>query len=153
MKLNQDQLVEGPFGSNACYEQTFDQEGQQIKTWLCFGSGSTTSTLMTEGSKLVKDLLETSPELYKDLLHIDKQKRVWAPATISLPEKGMVFLDGSNKKQWNWSAVKAVPITEDDRKGKRFPKDQTHRMDMANLKQFAQNDFMTALEYIDFYKQ
>ena len=39
MKLNQDQLVEGPFGSNACYEQTFQQEGKEIKTWLCFGSG------------------------------------------------------------------------------------------------------------------
>tara|TARA_R110002074_G_scaffold224506_3_gene395996 strand:+ start:248 stop:709 length:462 start_codon:yes stop_codon:yes gene_type:complete len=153
MKLNQDQLVEGPFGSNACYEQTFEQQGQQIKTWLCFGSGFTTSTLMTEGSKVVKDLLETSPELYKDLLHTDKQKRVWAPATISIPEKGMVFLDGSSKDIWNWSAVKAVPITEEDRKGKRFPKDQTHRMDMTNLKQYAQNDFMTALEYIDFYKQ
>ena len=153
MKLEQDKLVQGPFGSNACYEQLYEQEGKQIKTWLCFGSGFTTSTLMTEGSKVVTDLLETSPELYKDLLHTDEEKRVWAPATISLPEKGMVFLDGSNKKQWNWSAVKAVPITEDDRKGKRFPKDQTHRMDMANLKQFAQNDFMTALEYIDFYKQ
>ena len=93
MKLNQDQLVEGPFGSNACYEQSFEQEGKEIKTWLCFGSGFTTSTLMTEGSKVVQDLLETSPELYVDLLHTDKDKKVWAPATITLPEKGMVFLD------------------------------------------------------------
>ena len=63
MKLNQDQLVQGPFGSNACYEQSFEQEGTHIKTWLCFGSGFTTSTLMTEGSKVVNDLLATSPEL------------------------------------------------------------------------------------------
>ena len=152
MKLEQDQLVEGPFGSNACYEQTFEQQGQEIKTWLCFGSGFTTSTLMTEGSKVVTDLLETSPELYKDLLHTDEQKRVWAPATISIPEKGMVFLDGTSKDKWNWSAVKSISITEEDRKVKQFPKDQTHKMDMTNLKQFAQNDFMTALEYIDFYK-
>lgn len=152
MKLNQDQLVEGPFGSNACYEQTFDQQGQQIKTWLCFGSGFTTSTLMTEGSKVVNDLLETSPELYKDLLHIDKDKKVWAPATITLPEKGMVFLDGSSKEQWQWAAVRAIPITEEDRKVKQFPSDQTHKMDMKNLKHFAQNNFMDALEYIDFYK-
>ena len=60
MKLNQDQLVEGPFGSNACYEQSFEQQGQNIKTWLCFGSGFTTSTLMTKGSKVVQDLIETS---------------------------------------------------------------------------------------------
>ena len=64
-----------------------NSEGQNIKTWLCFGSGFTTSTLMTEGSKVVQDLIETSPELYKDLLHTDKNKRVWAPATITLPER------------------------------------------------------------------
>ncbi len=152
MKLNQDQLVEGPFGSNACYEQSFEQQGQNIKTWLCFGSGFTTSTLMTEGSKVVQDLIETSPELYKDLLHTDKNKRVWAPATITLPEKGMVFLDGSNKDQWKWASVRSIPITEDDRSKKNFPKDQTHKMDMANIKHYEQNDFMTALENIDFYK-
>ena len=152
MKLNQDQLVEGPFGSNACYEQTFQQEGKEIKTWLCFGSGFTTSTLMTEGSKLVEDLIETSPELYKDLLYTDKEKRVWAPATITLPEKGMVFLDGSNKEDWKWASVKSIPITEEDRKTKKFPKEQTHKMDMKNIIHYPQNDFMTALENIDFYK-
>ena len=152
MKLNQDQLVEGPFGSNACYDQSFEQEGKEIKTWLCFGSGFTTSTLMTEGSKVVQDLLETSPELYVDLLHTDKDKKVWAPATITLPEKGMVFLDGSNKEQWKWASVRSVPITEEDRKTKSFPSDQTHKMDMNNIKHFEQNDFMTALENIDFYK-
>jgi hypothetical protein len=153
MKLNQDQLVEGPFGSNACYEQTFDQEGQEIKTWLCFGSGFTTSTLMTEGSKLVADLLETSPELYVDLLHTDKDKRVWAPATITLPELGMVFLDGTSKDKWQWASVKSIPISDEDRKTKSFPSDQTHKMDMKNIKYYEQNDFMTALENIDFYKQ
>jgi len=152
MKLEQDKLVEGPFGSNACYEQSFEQQGQQIKTWLCFGSGFTTSTLMTEGSKVVNDLIETSPELYKDLLHTDETKRVWAPATITLPEKGMVFLDGSSKKQWKWASVRSVLITKEERKTKNFPADQTHKMDMKNIKHYEQNDFMTALENIDFYK-
>ena len=151
MNINKDQLVEGPFGSNACYEQTFTQEGQEIKTWLCFGSGFTTSTLMTEGSKAVTDLLETSPELYKDLLHTDKDKRVWAPATITLPEKGMVFLDGSSKEKWQWAAVKSIPITEEDRKVKQFPANQTHKMDMKNIKYFKQKDFMDALENIGFF--
>ena len=152
MKLDKDKMVEGPFGSNACYEQTFIQEGNEIKTWLCFGSGFTTSTLMTKGSKVVKELKETSPELYKDLLHTDKENRVWAPATITLPEKGMVFLDGTSKKVWQWAAVKSIPITEEDRETKKFPKDQTHKMDMKNIKHFGQKDFMDALEYIDFYK-
>jgi|TARA_R100000027_G_scaffold32208_2_gene23498 hypothetical protein len=152
MNVNTDRLVEGPFGSNACYEQNFEQDGQQITTWLCFGSGYTTSTLMTEGSKTVRDLEETSPELYKDLMHIDDQKRVWVPATITLPAKGMVFVDGTDKRNWKWSAVKAVEITEEERKTKNFPKDQTHKMDMKGAKLFDQKDFMDALELIGFYE-
>jgi hypothetical protein len=143
-------LVEGPFGSNACYEQSFEQEGKEIKTWLCFGSGYTTSTLMTEGSKTLADLLQTAPELHKDLLHKAEDGRIWLPATITIPEKGMVFVDGTNKEDWKWSAVKALEIEKSEKE--KYPDDQTHRMDMQNAKSFERKDFMDALEYIDFYK-
>ena len=143
-------LVQGPFGSNACYEQTFEEDGQEIKTWLCFGSGFTTPTLMTEGSKTLQDLMETAPELHKDLLYKDDQKRVWLPATITLPTKGMVFLDGTNKKDWKWSAVKAVVIPEEDLD--KYPEGQTHKMDMPNGVKYEQKDFIDALEHIGFYE-
>ena len=143
--MNKDQLVEGPFGSNACYEQEFVHEGQNIKTWLCFGSGFTTSTLMTEGSQTVNNALETSPELYKDLMFIDDKGKVWLPATITLPAKGMVFIDGTSKTDWQWAAVKAVPLQEGDIKA---TKDQTHKMDMKNIKYYKRNDFMDAVEHI-----
>ena len=146
--INKDQLVEGPFGSNACYEQRFEHEGQEIKTWLCFGSGFTTSTLMTKGSPTVTTALETSPELYKDLMHEDKKGRVWLPATITLPEKGMVFIDGTNKKDWKWAAAKAIPLQEGDKK---ITENQTHKMDMKNVEYFEQKDFMDALETIGFF--
>ena len=146
--INKDQLVEGPFGSNACYEQSFEHEGQEIKTWLCFGSGFTTSTLMTKGSPTVTSAIESSPELYKDLMHEDKNGRVWLPATITLPEKGMVFIDGTEKSNWKWASVKAIPITENDKK---IDKNQTHKMDMKNLKHYGQRDFMDALENIGFF--
>ena len=142
-------LVQGPFGSNACYEQSFEEEGKEIKTWLCFGSGYTTSTLMTEGSKTLQDLMETAPELHKDLLHKDSEGRIWLPATITLPSKGMVFLDGTSKKDWKWSAAPAVLIKEEAKQ--KYPEEQTHKMDMANAKEFNQKDFMDALEHIGFY--
>ena len=146
--MKKDQLVEGPFGSNACYEQTFKHEGQDVRTWLCFGSGFTTSTLMKKGSPTVASALETSPELYKDLMHEDKDGRVWLPATITLPNKGMVFIDGNNKDNWRWAAALAIPIAEGDKK---IAKDQTHKMDMKNVKYFKQKDFMDALETIGFF--
>jgi hypothetical protein len=149
--INKDQLVQGPFGSDACYESTIEQNGENITTWLCFGSGFTSSTLMTEGSKAVSDLLETAPELYKDLLHVDKDKKVWVPATITLPGKGMVFLDGSNTEQWNWSAVRAVRLTEEDVKSGKYPEGHEFKMDMQNKKIYGKNDFMDALEFIGFF--
>ncbi len=149
--MNKDTLVEGPFGSNACYEQTFEQDGKEVKTWMCFGSGFSTSTFMNKDSDLVKNTIETSPELYKDLMHIDKNDRAWFPATITLPEKGMVFADGTSKDDWKWAAVKAIPITEEDRKIKQFPADQKYKMDMENKSLHNQNDFMDALEQIGFF--
>ena len=149
--MNKDQLVEGPFGSNACYEQTFEQDGKEVKTWMCFGSGFSTSTFMEKGSQLVENTLQTSPELYKDLMHVDKNNRVWFPATITLPEKGMVFIDGTSKEDWKWAAVKAIEITEEDRKLKQFPADQKYKMDMENKSLYGKNDFMDALEVIGFF--
>ena len=143
--MNKDQLVEGPFGSNACYEQSFVHENKEVKTWLCFGSGFTTSTLMVKNSAAVKAAVETSPELYKDLMFEDKEGRAWLPATLTLPEKGMVFIDGTDKKNWKWSGVKAIPVAEADKK---IAKDQTHKMDMKNVKHFEQKDFMEAADYI-----
>lgn len=145
-----DQLVDCKrCGGNACYEQHIDKN---TTTWLCMGCGFTTSTVMNEGGKVVKDLLETSPELYKDLLFTDSDKKVWAPSTITLPGKGMVFLDGTSKDDWQWSAVKAIKITDEERKVKNFPKDQEYKMDMQGAKKFSEKDFMDALEIIGFYE-
>ena len=109
--------------------------------------------MLTKGSKLVEDTIETSPELYRDLMFEDKENRVWIPATITLPEKGMVFVDGTGKDDWKWTAVKAVEISEEDRRLKNYPDNQQYRMDMANSKKFDQKDFMDALEVIGFYEQ
>ena len=45
--MNKDQLVEGPFGSDACYE-TEVVEG--FTTYQCYGCGFTTTTMMKEGT-------------------------------------------------------------------------------------------------------
>lgn len=151
--MDKDQLVEGPFGSNACYERTITDgnDNSTVTTWLCFGSGFTTSTLMTKGSPAVNNALESSPELYKDLMHEDKNGRIWLPATITLPEKGMVFIDGTDKGTWNWTAVDSVAITEEDRKTNQYPAEQSIRMDMKNKRIYSRDDFMDALESISFF--
>lgn len=142
-----DQLITCPVcEGNACYEQQIDET---TKTYLCFGCGMSTSSLMKEGSNLVYQTREASPELYKDLSFTDNNKLVWFPATISIPEKGMVFVDGTDKDNWVWKAAKAILISEEERKN--YPSDQTFKMDMKNAKEFPKRDFMNALDYIEFY--
>lgn len=84
-------------------------------------------------------------------MFLDNENKVWFPATITLPGQGMVFIDGSSKTDWKWSSVSAVEITDEDRKIKQYPEDQTYRMDMANAKKYEQKDFMEALENIGFF--
>ena len=132
-------------GSNACYEQKVNEE---VNTYLCMGCGFTTSTLMTENSAVVKQALESSPELYRDLMYLDEGKLVWFPATITVPNQGMVFVDGKSKVDWKWAAVRAVLLQEGDKKAN---KDQTHKMDMKNVQHFEERDFMDALEVIGFF--
>lgn len=141
-------------GGNACYEQviTPDEQKETVTTWLCMGCGFTTSTVMKEDSPATKNTLEVSPELYRDLMFIDKEKHAWFPATITLPEKGMVFLDGTDKSNWRWAASVAVPLTEEEIKSGRFPKGQTFKMGMSDMRHFDQKGFMDALEVIGFFQ-
>ena len=71
-----------------------------------------------------------------------------SPSTITLPNKGMVFVDGVSKSDWKWAAVKAIPLAEGDKKAS---KDQTHKMDMKNVKHYEERSFMDALEVIGFF--
>jgi len=135
-------------GGNACYEQKVNEA---LTTWMCMGCGFTSSTELKKGSPLIKNTLETSPELYKDLMFEDSEGKAWFPATITLPGQGMVFIDGVSKKDWQWSAVEAIEITKEDRELKDYPADQTHRMDVAGAKKFDQKNFMDALEVIGFF--
>lgn len=133
-------------GGNACYEQAVSEE---VTTSFCFGCGYSTSTLMIEGGDLVTRTLETSPELYKDVMYVDDTKKVWFPSTVTLPGKGMVFLDGTSKDSWKWAAITAVEISEEEKS--KFPKDQIHKMDMKSINHFEKEDFMESLDAIGFF--
>lgn len=134
-----DKLVTCPVcGGNACYEQYMEEE---VITWLCWGCGFTSSTLLTKDSSIVKNTLETSPELYKDLMYTDEQGFLWFPATISVPEVGMIFVDGTSKKDWKWAAVKAL----------QSEKNQAPKMDVQNIKHFERKDFMEAVDYLNLF--
>jgi hypothetical protein len=137
-------------GSDACYTQEVTPE---ITNQFCYGCGFQTNTLMKEGKEFFEQQKELLPELYKDLIYKDEEGQMWMPSMINVPDKGMVFANGTDSNNWKWAAVKAVVVTEEEKhkypiKGK---KDQYYefRMDMATMMPFDENNFMDALSYIE----
>jgi hypothetical protein len=146
-----DNLINCPrCSSDACYVEEVNQD---IKTYLCYGCGYMSNSLMKEGETFLEEQVSILPELYKDLLFTDNEGKVWMPSTINVPDKGMVFANGTNTQNWKWAAVKAVPIKEEEKhkypipgKSGQFYK---NRMDMSTMKEFDERDFMEALSYIN----
>ena len=159
MEQTQDKLVNSPVcDSNACYESEFTTEEGPIKTWLCMTSGYTSNTTMTLDSESLKQTLELTAEMIKDL-RLDLippgggEKLAWFPTAITMPNKGMIFpepLKDTEKFDWGWTVVKAIPIPEDEQH--KYPdatnpgKFYKNKMDMKNLKRFGKLEFMDAAE-------
>jgi hypothetical protein len=107
---------------------------------------------MKEGEEFYEQQIALLPELYKDLLNKDDDGIVWMPSTVNVPSQGMIFANGPSKTDWGWAAVKAVPVTDEEKekypilgqKGKYYE----WRMDMTTLQMFPEREFMDALSYI-----
>lgn len=140
-------------GSDACYVQ---EVNESIKNYQCYGCGFQTNSLMMKNERYFEEQLELLPNLYKELMGEDEEGKIWMPSMVNLPEQGMVFANGPNGDNWKWGAVKAVPVTEEEKLKYPIPgkKDEYYqfRMDMETLKEFDEGDFMEALDYIGVFK-
>lgn len=128
-------------GSNACYTKEINSE---ISISLCYGCGFQSNSIMTVGSDLYNEQIETLPELYKILMDEEENGKTWMPSFHNVKDKGMVFVNGDGRENWGWSAVKAIEIPEDEREKY---KGETYRADMTTIKNFSERDFMDALSY------
>ena len=132
-------------------------------------SGYTSNTTMTLDSEALKQTLEHTVELIKDLRqdHVPPgggEKLAWFPTAITMPDKGMIFpepIKGTStlegKSDWQWTVVKAIPIPEEEQH--KYP-DATNpgtfyknKMDMENLKRYGKLEFMDAAEELGMFEK
>jgi hypothetical protein len=133
-------------GSDACYVQEVNQD---IKLYFCYGCGFQANTAMKRDSEFLQQQMETLPELYKELMGEDENGTIWMPSVVNIPDKGMVFADGPNGQQWQWAAVKATLMSEEEKaKFKEKGKEYDYKMDMTTLTHFPEREFIEALTYI-----
>ncbi len=163
MKQLGDKLVISPVcGGNACYESEFQTQDGIVKTWLCMTSGYTSNTTMTLESETLKQTLELTADLIKDLRQDHKppggeEVLAWFPTVITMPEKGMVFpepVKGTN--DWQWTCVKAVSIPKEEQDKYPDPRNPgtfyKNRMDMKNPLRFDKLCFMDAAEELGMFQ-
>ena len=164
MKQLGDKLVNSPIcDSNACYESEFTTADGPVKTWLCMTSGYTSNTTMTLDSEALKQTLELTADLIKDLRQDHEppgggEVLAWFPTVITMPNKGMIFpepIKGTN--DWQWTCVKAIAIPEEEQKNYPDPKNPgefyKHKMDMKNPYYFDKLCFMDAAEELGMFKR
>ena len=136
-------------GGNVCFEQ---QVSPEIKTLMCMGCGFLTNSLMKEGQEFLEEQKSILPNIYVDLMEEDKDGNIWMPSTFNKPDQGMVFVNGTNVKEWKWRAIKATEVKEEEKE--KFPiphqpgKYYSHKMDMENYKDFEPEDFIDALDFV-----
>jgi hypothetical protein len=140
-------------GSDACYVQEVNQD---ISNYQCMGCGFITNSLMKKDSQFFEEQMELLPNLYKELMGEDKEGKIWMPATINIPEQGMVFANGVSADKWNWGAVLSIPVEDDEKEKYPIPHKPGEfykkRMDMGTIKEFGEGDFIEALDYIGMFE-
>jgi hypothetical protein len=146
-----DNLITCPkSGGSLCYVVEVSPE---VKTYTSLSCGFWSNSLMTENSDFLKAQYEILPELYKDLAWEDPDtKLIWLPTTVNIPSKGMVFANGTSTNDWKWASVLAVEVKEEEKEKFKIPGKEGEyyewKMDMTTKKEFPENEFLEALDYI-----
>ena len=129
--------------SDACYTQEVTKD---IYIEMCYGCGFQSNSIIKKGNEFFNQQFENLPELYKELMDEEEDTgKIWMPTIINLKDKGMVFADGTNRDNWRWAAVKAIPVIEEELEKY---KGEKHRADMSTIKHFEERGFIEALSYI-----
>ena len=143
-------------GSDACYESEFTTQEGPIHTWLCMTCGFTSNSTMEVEGDALNQTLELTADLIKDLRQ-DHDGLAYFPTAITMPSKGMIFPEPvkgtsnlNGKPDWQWTVVKSIPVTEEEKE--KYP-DPTNpgtfyknKMDMKNMKRYDKLCFMDAAE-------
>jgi hypothetical protein len=118
-------------GGDACSEIS----NGVVTIWICMGCGFTSNNTIKEDNS--EQMEDTLPELYKALKYKDESGKYWYPNSVLLEDKSMVFAEGTSVDNWKWSAVQS-------KEGK---------ADMTTKQEFAEREFMDALEYIGYFNK
>lgn len=124
-------------------------EGENEYSLICYSCGFTTTSKTLENSTKGKIVKEGIHQIYKDILVVDKENRIWAPMFVNLSKKGTVMYEKPYGK-FVWSAIKNRHRSTFKTLPKNTSKELQYLPDIQSKKFFG-NDFLDALLYIDYF--
>lgn len=153
--MEYEEIIDCPkTGGDLCYKIRISPE---VTNYMSMSCGFWTNSLMKEGEEFYEQQMVSLPELYKDLAwKDDKTGLTWVPNTINEETKGMIFAMGNNASNWNWAAVRAIEIPEEERSEHPVPGKEGEflkwRTDMNTMKKYHERDYIEALDYLGLLK-
>ena len=105
----------------------------------------TASGRVYAGDSIVNNKGILSPVEKQDLNKIER------PFNDYYGPKEADYVNGTFIKDWKWTAVKAIPLLEEETT--KFPEGTTYKMDMKNAQHFSERDYIEALDYINMFEK
>jgi len=134
---------------DSCYITPINEHYNSYKSLI---TGFETTDLLKESEGFdIEKYEETLPELYRDIKIVDEEGRNWYPQVVSKDGKGIVFILGTSKDDWEWASMQSIPVSEEEKE--RFKNIKTgeyikFKNDQTTLQKFNQNGFIEALDSV-----
>ena len=126
----------------------FESIDNNITSYLCLRCGYTSNSLLKESSESLEKILETTPQLAKDLQIFDSTRELyWIPTVINMGDRGIIYPEGTTDN-WKWKYAKVVDVPKESQKDYPIPgKDDEYyktMLDVENAEEFENTEFLEA---------
>ena len=128
----------------------FETEATDLTSYLCLRCGFTSNSKLKQDSEFLKEMMNTTPQLAKDLQVYDFTREIyWFPSCINMGPKGVIYPEGTINN-WKWKVAKPKSIPKKYRQKYPIPgKDGAYyekQLDVENAVEFENTDFFEAFK-------
>tara|TARA_Y100000310_G_scaffold57446_1_gene52646 strand:- start:33 stop:491 length:459 start_codon:yes stop_codon:yes gene_type:complete len=126
----------------------FESVEKDVTSYLCLRCGYTSNSLLKQDSKSLEEVMNTTPQLAKDLQIYDYTRELyWIPTVINMGDRGIIYPEGTTDN-WKWKYAKVVDVPKESQKDYPIPgKDDEYyktMLDVENAEEFENTEFLQA---------
>ena len=134
-------------GSYRCFEASTEPKTEE--SYLCIQCGYMSHSKYLENSDILTQQLDKSADIIGKCKKMDKERGiVWLPSVLNMGERGIIYPEGKDEKDWYWKYAKTKQLAEDEQKDYPVPNQEgkfyQSILDVKNAKTYDKLDFISA---------